>query len=829
MKKVLLFLILFSVMFPVHLRAQEAGKSDPVEGNTPLGQPAKSDGQRLQNDSTAAANESSGQSKVVVEIPRTQWCQCVRALLNVEGGNIAGCVKSGASEEKLKIFRSRGAGNGSSATVTALLAFAGCTESENENVGSLSFDIQWQGPAVPLPSGAASSSQIQGQPGAPISCAQGGISTVEATLYRSNRAKLAAAGPWKCTNPVKTLHSIPASSNIRLVVTGKNASGTVLYRGEQAGVTITYGKITAIGTIPALPFTPALAAPADEALLPSGRVRFTWAGATGATSYRLQLSENPQFTPVAIERTVSSPSFETGPDLASRTYYWRVMTTDAFNNSSDWSPSRSLAVDAEAPNNTTADTFINKGAAKSYSATVSLAISATKKTGVAAYYISERSKKPSANKAGWVALPSPPSYSAVIPYTMKNGNGVKKIFVWFKDAQGRLSGVKSGSIKVDTSLPRTTISGHPADPTNALTASFGFSSTKPGSAFQCQLDDGAYSACTGTMSYEGLSAGTHTFAVKAIDTGNNAEEKPARFSWTIDTTPPHTALTSQPPVWTNSPAAAFSFSSTKTGSVFQCRLDGAPFTDCISPQDYTGLASGAHTFQVRATDGIGNSDPTPAQYAWTIDTTPFETTITGQPSNPSHSHTAGFSFATKKTGATFQCELDHGSFAECPSPMTYSQLDEGSHTFRVKAVDSIGNEDVLPAEYTWVVTVPPINTTSPDFINRGSAYLVDREEVKLSISATSEKGVTGYFVSESPAPPDATDPGWVKIPAAQEYARNVDYTLSKSGGKRRVYVWFKDDAGNISNVQSASVYKFNPVYLVIVHLLLQVFIILAAG
>ena len=32
----------------------------------------------------------------------------------------------------------------------------------------------------------------------------------------------------------------------------------------------------------------------------------------------------------------------------------------------------------------------------------------------------------------------------------------------------------------------------------------------------------------------------------------------------------------------------------------------------------TGLAVGAHTFQIRATDGAGNQDPTPASFAWTV-------------------------------------------------------------------------------------------------------------------------------------------------------------------------------------------------------------------
>jgi hypothetical protein len=42
------------------------------------------------------------------------------------------------------------------------------------------------------------------------------------------------------------------------------------------------------------------------------------------------------------------------------------------------------------------------------------------------------------------------------------------------------------------------------------------------------------------------------------------------------------------------------------------------FTACTSPQAYSNLAVGAHTFRVRARDAAGNLDGSPAAYAWTI-------------------------------------------------------------------------------------------------------------------------------------------------------------------------------------------------------------------
>ena len=51
----------------------------------------------------------------------------------------------------------------------------------------------------------------------------------------------------------------------------------------------------------------------------------------------------------------------------------------------------------------------------------------------------------------------------------------------------------------------------------------------------------------------------------------------------------------------------------RQGGSFECRLDNtAPSPACSSPKAYSGLAEGAHTFEVRAIDAAGNVDPTPA-------------------------------------------------------------------------------------------------------------------------------------------------------------------------------------------------------------------------
>jgi hypothetical protein len=87
----------------------------------------------------------------------------------------------------------------------------------------------------------------------------------------------------------------------------------------------------------------------------------------------------------------------------------------------------------------------------------------------------------------------------------------------------------------------------------------------------------------------------------------------------LDGTPPQTTITSGPTGTTTATSATFSFSSSETGSAFACRLDGGAWTGCASPSTRSGLAPGAHSFEVRATDAAGNIDPTPAARGWTVE------------------------------------------------------------------------------------------------------------------------------------------------------------------------------------------------------------------
>ncbi len=83
-----------------------------------------------------------------------------------------------------------------------------------------------------------------------------------------------------------------------------------------------------------------------------------------------------------------------------------------------------------------------------------------------------------------------------------------------------------------------------------------------------------------------------------------------------------------------------------------------------------------------------------------IDGTPPDTEITRHPRKRTVRHRAKFRFESTEPGSTFQCKLK-GGFRPCTPPKRYGGLDEGRYTFRVRAMDALGNTDPTPDRFRW--------------------------------------------------------------------------------------------------------------------------------
>jgi hypothetical protein len=57
-----------------------------------------------------------------------------------------------------------------------------------------------------------------------------------------------------------------------------------------------------------------------------------------------------------------------------------------------------------------------------------------------------------------------------------------------------------------------------------------------------------------------------------------------------------------------------------------------------------------------------------------------------------------FKFAADAADSTFECKADKKPYSPCSSPRTVKNLDQGKHTFKVRAIDAAGNVDPSPAK-----------------------------------------------------------------------------------------------------------------------------------
>jgi hypothetical protein len=252
-----------------------------------------------------------------------------------------------------------------------------------------------------------------------------------------------------------------------------------------------------------------------------------------------------------------------------------------------------------------------------------------------------------------------------------------------------------------------------------------------------------------------------------------------------DTTPPSTTISSGPSGSTTSTSASLAFTSSESGSTFECKLDSGNWAACTSPKAYSGLAAGQHTFSVRATDAAGNTDPSPATASWTItdtspgDDTPPDTTITSGPSGPTNDVTPTFAFGASEASATFACRLDDGDWSACSSPWTTATLDDGGHSVSVRATDAAGNTDDSPATRAFTVDTQTPKTSI------GSAPSGTTDSAQATIAfAVDEAGATSECRLD--------DGAWV--------ACTSPYAITGLGdGAHTVVVRSSDAAGNVES------------------------------
>ncbi|AKI99982.1 Ig-like protein group 3 [Archangium gephyra] len=295
------------------------------------------------------------------------------------------------------------------------------------------------------------------------------------------------------------------------------------------------------------------------------------------------------------------------------------------------------------------------------------------------------------------------------------GDGSHTFQVRAVDAAGNVDPTPASyTWTVDAAVPETLIVSGPPSRTNATSATFDFMSPEPGVTFECSLDGAAFSACADPETFTGLDERTHTLLVRARDASGNVDPSPAIYSWTVDLTPPAAPVVVSPApnatVDTLTPVISGTAEPLSTVTVIIDGVEvGTARTDASGNWSYTPttpLLLGEHQVLARATDEAGNAGPTtsePRIFNVAQDTSAPETSIDSGPTGTTSERTATFEFSSNEPGVTYECSLDGVPFTPCTSPVTFTGLTDGEHTFRVRARDAAGNVDASPAGRSWTV------------------------------------------------------------------------------------------------------------------------------
>jgi hypothetical protein len=182
------------------------------------------------------------------------------------------------------------------------------------------------------------------------------------------------------------------------------------------------------------------------------------------------------------------------------------------------------------------------------------------------------------------------------------------VTIWARatDVNGLQSGFVSHTVTLDKQV--SVSAGAVTAFTNAATVPLTIP-TDSDATLQCSLNGGAAAPCTGTYSPLTASSpdGTYSYAVHATDNVGNTASLTRTF--VLDRTPPAVAMTSAPAEGETTHLTALTFEFTASDANLDqvtCTLDGVA-QPCANSDTLNGLADGAHTFTVTATDKACNS------------------------------------------------------------------------------------------------------------------------------------------------------------------------------------------------------------------------------
>ncbi|MDA8099076.1 MAG: hypothetical protein M0042_05565 [Nitrospiraceae bacterium] len=191
--------------------------------------------------------------------------------------------------------------------------------------------------------------------------------------------------------------------------------------------------------------------------------------------------------------------------------------------------------------------------------------------------------------------------------------------------------------------------------------------------------------------------------------------------------------------------------------------------------------------------------------SWINDTTP---TFTWQ----ANAKAASYSFLLKDKNSNIVANVSGITATSYTQP---TPLANGSgYSWNVTPVDAYGVPGTPSS--TWVMNISTyVPGGSPTVTINSGNPITSSTNVTVTVAGTvmdmPGPKIDGWYISETNVAPDPAASGWIAIatPKSTWSGGTSQYTMSASGGLKTLYVWYKDNAGNVGGPRTGTIQMLN--------------------
>jgi len=326
-------------------------------------------------------------------------------------------------------------------------------------------------------------------------------------------------------------------------------------------------------------------------------------------------------------------------------------------------------------------------------------------------------------------------------------------------------------------------------------------------------------AKTHTFSGDYSKGGMATIYIKFADMSGLPSAGTASASVYIDTNP-LAALVSPVSITSGiSPVLKWQYSPPIKNPQYHVQLGDITFANIISeatvsaPEYTVGAALNnlwTYYWRVAIKDSAGKEWNWAGPWSFTVDTTTVRL-ISPQNLSLTGSATPLFKWASKTGAVGYVFTL--ATNAQLANPLVNITVTDTSYTAALPVAPTSStpyywaSTPVYPGNALgarsdiWSFTLDTVAPAGSVLVNNGDTVTATRN-VTLTLSASDANGIAAYYASErSVLPVDAV---WVDlVPATMLFSKNALFTLSPGSGAKTVYVWYQDQAGNLSNFSTS--------------------------